>query len=301
VNYLGEIAAIGTAFTWSVGILLFTSASRRIGQFTMSHYRLLFAVIILFSARLIMVGTSFPVLSTLDWWLLSLSGVVGFFLCDICLFQSCLDASPRIGVLIFNLYPFFSAFFAWYFLREALALSIWIGIVVTTSGVLWVVTEKKDPEQAKNRPNFSRGILLGFSAAILQGVSFVLSKPAMTGHDNLDPLTATIIRAVFGCACYWIVSLVRGRIKSILEKFKERQSIKKIALGSIIGPSLGVTLSMVAIKYAPIGVASTIMSLMPITILPMTAIAHKERISFRAIIGAVIAFIGVAILFNARI
>ena len=71
-----------------------------------------------------------------------------------------------------------------------------------------------------------------------------------------------------------------------------------IGIGAIIGPALGVWLSMVAIKLAPVGIASTLMALMPVTILPMTWLAYREKVSLRAIIGAVIACIGVALLFR---
>jgi drug/metabolite transporter (DMT)-like permease len=73
-----------------------------------------------------------------------------------------------------------------------------------------------------------------------------------------------------------------------------------ILLGALVGPAVGVWLSMISIKHAPIGIASTLMALMPVTILPMTAIIHKERITYRAALGAVVACLGAAILFNSR-
>jgi drug/metabolite transporter (DMT)-like permease len=121
----------------------------------------------------------------------------------------------------------------------------------------------------------------------------------MVGENAVDALTATIIRAIFGGAAFWLVTLFRGQLKMTLRKVKDKQAMSLIGIGAVVGPSLGVWLSMVAIKMAPVGIASTLMALMPVTILPMTAIAYKERITMRAFIGAVVACIGTAILFNA--
>jgi drug/metabolite transporter (DMT)-like permease len=122
----------------------------------------------------------------------------------------------------------------------------------------------------------------------------------MIGSDGVDPLTATVIRAIFGGAAFWIISAVRGHLPIIIRKGKDIRSMALIAGGAVIGAVLGVWLSMVAIKLAPIGIASTLMALMPVTILPITAIVYKERVSWRAIVGAIIACLGVAVLFQAN-
>jgi drug/metabolite transporter (DMT)-like permease len=59
------------------------------------------------------------------------------------------------------------------------------------------------------------------------------------------------------------------------------------------------TLSMVAIANAEAGVAQTLMSLMPVFIIPVTWIIYREKTSWRGILGAVVAVTGVAILFLA--
>jgi drug/metabolite transporter (DMT)-like permease len=53
----------------------------------------------------------------------------------------------------------------------------------------------------------------------------------------------------------------------------------------------------VAIAHAHIGVASTLMSLTPIFLLPVSHFLFRERISVRAIIGTLFALLGVVMLF----
>ncbi len=66
------------------------------------------------------------------------------------------------------------------------------------------------------------------------------------------------------------------------------------------GPFLGVWMSLVASDRAPLGVAQTLCGLSPVFILPFAALIHKERVSPRAVLGAVVAVGGSAVLFFGR-
>jgi drug/metabolite transporter (DMT)-like permease len=60
----------------------------------------------------------------------------------------------------------------------------------------------------------------------------------------------------------------------------------------------GVFCSLAAVKFTEdIGIASTLQSLPPIFLLPIGFFFFKEKITWRAIFGTVIALVGVAILF----
>jgi drug/metabolite transporter (DMT)-like permease len=72
--------------------------------------------------------------------------------------------------------------------------------------------------------------------------------------------------------------------------------MKRIIYGSISAPFLGVTLSLVALASLPAGVAQTLMSLMPVFVIPIAWVAYKQKTGFSGILGAVISVIGVAII-----
>jgi drug/metabolite transporter (DMT)-like permease len=74
--------------------------------------------------------------------------------------------------------------------------------------------------------------------------------------------------------------------------------MKYTSAGALVGPFLGMTLSLVAISETATGIASTLTSLMPVFIIPVVWIIYREKTSWRGIIGAIIAVIGVAILFT---
>jgi drug/metabolite transporter (DMT)-like permease len=69
------------------------------------------------------------------------------------------------------------------------------------------------------------------------------------------------------------------------------------SIGAIFGPFLGVSFSLLAVQQTATGIASTIMSIVPVLIIPPAVLVLHERVSARALIGAIAAVAGVALLF----
>ena len=73
--------------------------------------------------------------------------------------------------------------------------------------------------------------------------------------------------------------------------------LKWALFGSFFGPVFGVTASLFAIQHAEIGVASTLMALPPIIMLPISYFFYKEKLNWQAIVGTLVAIGGVSLLF----
>ena len=71
----------------------------------------------------------------------------------------------------------------------------------------------------------------------------------------------------------------------------------QLSLGAFFGPFLGVSFSLIAIKYADTGIASTIMSIVPVLIIPPSIILYKEKVTLKEVSGALLAVTGVAMFF----
>jgi drug/metabolite transporter (DMT)-like permease len=67
--------------------------------------------------------------------------------------------------------------------------------------------------------------------------------------------------------------------------------------GATAGPFLGVWMSLVAVSKIEAGIAATLNATTPVMIIPIVLWYYKEKVSTRAILGAVVAVIGVAMLF----
>ena len=297
--YIGEMAALATALFWTISALCWTAAGQRVGSLAVNIIRLLIALPFFLIYSQFVLGEAIPVSASLHAWLwLGASGVAGFFLCDLFFFQSFLLIGPRLALLIFSLAPPFSALLGWLMLGEQLTRWNWIGMATTLAGILWVVLESPDPENVEGvpRPKMTwRGGLYALLATVAQALATVLSKIGV--RDLASPFAATEIRLLAGLLCFLVLIGVLGRQAQVFRAFRDRRALVIMTLGAVTGPFIGVTLLMFAIKIIPVGLAQTFVSLSPVMIIPASAVVFKERVSWRAVGGALIAVLGVVLLF----
>ena len=73
--------------------------------------------------------------------------------------------------------------------------------------------------------------------------------------------------------------------------------MKYACLLTVFGPALGVSLSLMAVRYANAGIASTLMALTPVLILLPDALINKHVIKAKEILGVLVCMTGVAMFF----
>lgn len=176
-------------------------------------------------------------------------------------------------------------------------------MLVTLSGVCLVILEKNNPPKipgvGTQRTASLKGILFGTGAMLGQATGYVMSKTGMQTADGfLDAFAATQIRALTAFACFLIYFTATRKWGQVSKAVKDRRSLAWTAMGALIGPFIGVSLSLKVLHYLTAGVASTFLSLTPVCIIPFSIYIHKERVSARAIAGAVIAVAGIWLLMN---
>jgi drug/metabolite transporter (DMT)-like permease len=142
------------------------------------------------------------------------------------------------------------------------------------------------------------GILLGVGGMLGQAIQLLIAKDAMVHMEgNNVALSATYIRILWGTGAIWLVSLQRYRMKATFKAFGDRKFMTYTMIGTSVGPFLGVWASYIAIEYAPIGIASTLMSLAPLIMIPISFMVFKERATLKSVIGTIVAILGVAMIF----
>lgn len=293
-SHLGELAALGTAGCWTVTAMAFESAGRRVGSLSVNLIRLVMALIFISLFCLITRGRPLPDDAAPHAWLwLSVSGLVGFCIGDLCLFRAFVLVGARISMLVMALVPPITALLGWALLGETLTGLDWAGMAVTICGVAWVVLERQEKKDGVRRlPGW--GILLAFLGAVGQAVGLVLSK---LGMGDYNPFAATQIRIIAGIGGFALLFSAVGWWPRVKTALKDRGAFLRINLGAFFGPFLGVSLSLAAVQYTETGVASTIMSIVPVLIIPPAILIFKEKVSMRAAFGAALAVGGVALLF----
>ena len=243
--YFGELAALLTAVFWTVTSMSFESAGKKVGSLSVNLIRLVAAFFIYGVLNYFRRGMFLPLdASTESWMWLALSGLIGFVIGDLLLFQAFVVIGARISMLIMALTPPITAFVGWMVLGEVLSPMNWVGMVVTLTGISIVILkrEKKELDSTKIRKlttSYSlKGILLAFGGAVGQGVGLVLSKKGM---GQYDAFAASHIRVITGMVGFAILILIAKRYGKVWEALQHRPAMKRVALGTIFGPFLGVS------------------------------------------------------------
>jgi drug/metabolite transporter (DMT)-like permease len=295
---IGFFAGVTTSFLWTLGSLWFSSAGKRIGSFTVNAYRILIATVLLVISNLILLG-SLPVATSMQWFWMGLSGIVGLVFGDLTLITAYVVAGPRLSLLVMTTSAIFAALAAYLMLGEIIQPLALLGVVVTLMGILIaVLAENKTTQHLSSKKTMVWGLSLALCGAIGQGVGAVLSKIGMLSDPSaiLNPLAATLMRMLIGGFFIWTIAIISRRLHSLRGALSDTEGMKKTVYGSIAAPYLGVTLSLVALASTPAGVAQTLMSLMPIFIIPIAWAAYRQKTGFYGIVGAAISIIGVAII-----
>jgi drug/metabolite transporter (DMT)-like permease len=165
---------------------------------------------------------------------------------------------------------------------------------LTLAGVIWVVRERQ-PASTIPRGHRIRGILGGVLGASGQALGLVLSKLGMA--EVIDPLPATAVRMGAATIGVWILAYTTGRRAGLGVLIRHPEARLATLAATLVGPVIGVWLSLVAVRHTHAGIAATLMALTPILVVPMVILIHRERVSPRAGIGALISVAGVALLF----
>ena len=298
MNFIGEVAGLATSFFFAMTALIFTKTGRMIGSQVTNRMRLLFALIYLIILNLILFHEPFPFSADSSRWIwLSLSGVIGLSLGDAFLFQSFVSVGPRLGSLLLSLAPIFGSIIAWAFFGETLTVVQILGIALALSGIGWVVMSHEEPADTPHGQT-RRGVLFGVLAGLGQAVGLVLSKQAMA--ENFSPFQANAIRMLAAAIFVWIWAMIEGQAGATITTIRQQpKSLGLLALGALVGPVLGVSASLLAVQHAEIGVASTLMALPPVIVLPISYFFFKEKVGWQAIAGTLLAIVGVAVLFLA--
>ena len=95
-----------------------------------------------------------------------------------------------------------------------------------------------------------------------------------------------------------LFSIITGRfLEFTLPVIKNKNNgIPFILMGTLFGPVMGVTFSLMAVKKLDVAVAQTIFALLPVIVLPINYFIYKERITLSAILACLISIAGVFLL-----
>jgi drug/metabolite transporter (DMT)-like permease len=293
--HIGEFAALAVAIFWTITALAFETASRKAGSLTVNIFRLVMAFFFIGIFTLFSRGHFLPAdASRHNWIWLSLSGLAGLVLGDYFLLRSYALIGSRFAMLIMTLAPPMAAIFGYFILGERLSLVQAAGMIIVLFGIAMAIFNRPVKGERLTFKLSTKGILFAFIGALGQALGIVLSKYGMAGYD---PFASTHIRIIAGLAGYVLIITMLGRWRQTLRATGDVAAMKALAIGAFFGPFLGISFSLLSVKYTETGIASTIMSLVPIFIIGPAVLIYKEKITVAEFAGALISVAGTALFF----
>ena len=293
MQYLGEFISILSEF-----------GSKRLGNLTLNVLRM--ALALLFSVVLfgVVTGNILPPGASAEacGWML-LSGLVGYVIGDFCLFQCYIIIGSRYGQLFMTLAPLSAALMAWVMLGQQMTLMSILAMLVTLFGISISVLGRGEHHKVSLKLPLN-GILFAIGAAVCQGVGLVLSKigmdyyePSASMPEWLVPFSANFYRCVAGIIGFTFLLYYRDGMAPLREAMHDKKGLSVATATTIFGPFVGVGFSLMAVQYTAAGIASTLMAMTPIIIILPAYWLFHEKITWKAILGALISVIGVSLFF----
>ncbi|HOY51528.1 MAG TPA: DMT family transporter, partial [Prolixibacteraceae bacterium] len=117
------------------------------------------------------------------------------------------------------------------------------------------------------------------------------------GMGSYDAFASSQIRVITGMAGFLLIILAMRRWPRVVRAVKNKPAMGFISLGSLFGPFLGVSFSLLAVQHTRAGIAATIMAIVPVLIIPPAVLIFRERVNWKEITGAVITVAGVMLFF----
>ena len=305
----GLIAATTAAMFWAVSVVLYRRVGRVMPPVMLNMTKGLIAVVIL-SAVL---AVDWLVLGNRPWstsWgalaLMALSGVVGIGLGDTLFFAGLNRMGARRLLLLFTINPVITVLIAWALMGEPLSPLQLLGIALTCGGVAWVIAERNTKKSDGHVDLL--GVLYGVGAATCQASGYLMSRHILKPPDGSEAEMTSAASAWLRLLAGSLVLIAFLPMDKLLKDpggldhhhpshpSKAQARVMFIA-ALLLGTVMGIWLMQISARHADkAGVAATLLSTSPLFVLPIVALLG-EHLSKRAVLGAMVTIIGVAMLF----
>ncbi|HWY99253.1 MAG TPA: DMT family transporter [Bacteroidia bacterium] len=303
---LGYLTAFLAMFVNSLSNFPFTDAARKWGSVALNHYRLVIAFIVLTVLCMIMDKLSIKDLfagpSLNQYIYIGLSGILGLAVGDYFGFHAMSILGARISSIFNTIAPGATLLFGFLLLNEDINLIGIIGIAVSIGGMIWFLTSgksKNDKSHLLKHGSVRKGIFFGILAGLCQGFHIVIAKKGFADASYaITPLHITWIRVFAAMVAYYLFTFSRGRLKQdvIVVVREGKDIITKVTLATIWGLVLSIILVMWSMTLCKVAVVQTIISLVPIVVVPMAYVFYKEKMTVKSIIAATVSVAGVFVL-----
>lgn len=290
--FIGEITALMASFCWTISSTIVEKRGVGFSSVAMNVARQIIALLAIGLIIIFFNKSSFSgSISFRSVFFLAMSGLIGFSLGDSFLMSAFTRIGAQLTLLIYTVSPVMTAILGRIFFAERLTVMNILGMFIVIAGImLAIIKGGSSSMKVKGDP---KGLVFAFLASVGQALGVIFSK---AGLENIPPLPATEIRLLGGMIGILVICTFTKDWPDVKRLFTSRQGVEVTLGNALIGTTIGVVLSMFAIKFTKAAVASTLMAMSPIMIIPIMRFYFKANVSKYEVLGAVLSVLGVAFL-----
>jgi drug/metabolite transporter (DMT)-like permease len=296
-SILGDLAAIGSAFTWAVGGVLLRSQTRRVDAVTLNCLQYGCAALVFLAGALMLGHTSRVLAAPINSLLWVVGGsAIGMIGGDTLYVRSLArNGVARAFPITSSLYMLFAYIGAVVFLKESVTWGAAIGGVLIAGGITLIVLPSARQASSVITPGIEPGLDAREFAA-LAGVSLLWAIATMclrVGMTDVDPISANIVRLPVVAIILLAATVIRkqARFSGVT-----RQTVAATAAAGALGVCAGSILFLTSLQIAGAARASILSSMSPLFAAPMSILFFRERVTWMLGAGTVLCVVGAAII-----
>jgi drug/metabolite transporter (DMT)-like permease len=282
--------ALGSALSWALIGLVARALAPYLNALSLNMIRsavggVLLGAVALVSGELSGLGA----VSLESWIYLSLSVVTAFAVGDTVFFESAKRLGLGRAMTLSMVYPLLASALGLVWLGEPITARLLTGAIITLGGLALIVGERT-PATGVAVEDRGRGIGLALLAAVAWAVSATIMKPPLS---EVEPVTAQAVRLPLAALLLWTTPWARGAGRRVRVHLREAGPLLLI-LGLLTAVSAVTFVS--GLKYAGLGLATVLSSTSPLFALPIGRLVFGERVTWRAVAGALFCVSGIVVL-----
>ncbi|MCF6299548.1 MAG: DMT family transporter [Proteobacteria bacterium] len=283
---LGEFLSLLCVILWAIAVICYKKAGDHFDAYEMNLFKITFTMILMIPTVIFMHGFNIPDISTNNWLILLLSGLIGIMLADFFYLRALQLIGAGLTGLTGSLYSPFVVSLSLIFLGESLNNWQIIGMAMVLIGVI-VISYRKRSLTLKHPP--LKGFVYAALGVFFTALGIIIIKPVTTEIPFFWIIT---IRTIGGLIAMLVFNLLMKKSINTLNIFRNKNKYWLIS-GAFLGQYLSTMVWVGGYKYTSASVASILNETASIFIFLLGWLFLKESINSQKIIGATISMLGV--------
>jgi len=301
---VGLLAALAALFSWTIAIFVFAKLTRLQDAYILNKEVLFFSIFLSGLLVCILDGLTpwqlFTVPNSSNWLWLGLSGILGKSVGDYCGYNALRILGVRRRSMLTTVTPGFTWLFGLIILNEKMN---WLGItamLLTIGSLILLINNSTEKDEVK-KENFGMplsGFLFGIAGAALTGLAIILSKKTLIESGNIiSAYHATWIRIITAFMALMVFDIMRNKYHGFIKQFLvNKQKAMLLFIGILFSTVLGLSFSLLAITRMNAAAAYTIFSLLPVSVILVSVILYKKKMTLQSWLYSILAIAGVTAL-----